>query len=73
MILLHCRGCDEQITTTLDTGFWSEPDNLYEWLAKRMAGRTHPFERGIVELELKQVKDFCNKWREDRTRQLSLL
>jgi predicted GIY-YIG superfamily endonuclease len=72
-IAINCRGCENRIMGGLDGFFWAEPHELLEWLAERLATRTHPFEQGIIEPELEYLQEFFTKPRNHETFQLWLL
>jgi hypothetical protein len=59
----------------LDAFFWESPAALLAWLAARVSGRTHTFERAAITAELEALQGFADKQTQAPTcrRQLALL
>jgi len=50
-----------EMAAALDSFFWQASDKLLPWLGLRLAGRTHPFERKVIEAELESLREFSAK------------
>jgi GIY-YIG catalytic domain len=70
-VTLHCRQPATVIAAKLDWFFGDSPDRFLLWLGEQFTHRTNPFERGVIESELKILGDFAVK--QKRTPQLALL
>jgi hypothetical protein len=59
------------IAAKLDWFFGESPDRFLLWLGEQFTLRTHPFERAVLETELKLLSEFATK--QKRTPQLALI
>jgi predicted GIY-YIG superfamily endonuclease len=56
-VRIHCGDAAEKLAGVLAAFFWESPDGFAPWLESRLATRTHPFERAVIDGELETVKD----------------
>jgi excinuclease UvrABC nuclease subunit len=74
-VAVRCRESVTEVTAALAGFFWQSPDEFLLWLGRHYCDRTHPFERTVIESELKVLKEFSDKQppAARNTRQLALL
>jgi hypothetical protein len=74
-VKIDCRESAQEVGAELEKFFWQSPDVFPLWLGAKFAGRTHPFERTVIESELEILQEFSEKQRQLARRgpQLALL
>jgi predicted GIY-YIG superfamily endonuclease len=56
---IRCGGAAEEVGMAVAAFFWQSQDGLLHWLQRRLAERTHPFERSVIAGELELLRQFA--------------
>jgi predicted GIY-YIG superfamily endonuclease len=72
---IKCGVSIGEAVAAMESFFWHEADPFLLWLESRFGGRTHPFDRQAIEVELECIKEFSARQErmEDNRQQLVLL
>lgn len=57
-VMIQCGVLAGEAAGALAALFWQAGDGFGVWLGSKLTGRTHPFERAVIEGELEAVKEF---------------
>jgi predicted GIY-YIG superfamily endonuclease len=57
-VKIQCGHSAAEVAGVLAAFFWGRPEGLAPWFAARVGTRAHPFERAVVEGDLKILQDF---------------
>ena len=60
-VMIECGQSVQEVAAALAAFFWQSSDEFLFWLGSRFSERTHPFERAVIESELKILREFSAK------------